>query len=108
MAAPPILLLQDTYLTFGGTPLIEGAELSVSPGERLALVGRNGSGKSTLLRIAAGLIEADKGQRFAQPGATIRYLPQEPDLTGYATTLAYVEAGLAPGDRALPGALPPE
>ncbi len=99
MASPPILLLQDTYLTFGGTPLIEGAELSVSPGERLALVGRNGSGKSTLLRIAAGLIEADKGLRFAQPGATIRYLPQEPDLTGYATTLAYVEAGLAPGDQ---------
>src|SRR5581483_11047667 len=36
--------------------------------------------------------------RFAQPGATIRYLPQEPDLSGYATTRAYVEAGLAPGD----------
>ena len=33
-----------------------------------------------------------------QPGATIRYLPQEPDLSGYATTLAYVEAGLGPTD----------
>ena len=33
-----------------------------------------------------------------QPGATIRYLPQEPDLSGYATTRAYVEAGLGPGD----------
>ena len=33
-----------------------------------------------------------------QPGATIRYLPQEPDFGGYATTLAYVEAGLGPGD----------
>src|SRR3954462_773858 len=98
MASPPILLLQDTYLTFGGTPLIEGAELSVSPGERLALVGRNGSGKSTLLKIAAGLIEADRGPRFAQPGATIRYLPQEPDLTGFASSLAFVQAGLAPGE----------
>ena len=67
-------------------------------GERLALVGRNGSGKSTLLKIAAGLIEADGGTRFAQPGATIRYLPQEPSLAGYATTRDYVEAGLAPGD----------
>ncbi|MCP8937991.1 ABC-F family ATP-binding cassette domain-containing protein [Alsobacter sp. SYSU M60028] len=100
MASPPILLLQDIHLTFGGTPLIEGAELSVAPGERLALVGRNGSGKSTLLRIAAGLIEADRGTRFAQPGATIRYLPQEPDLSGFPSTLAYVEAGLAPGDDA--------
>src|SRR5690606_4326392 len=57
-----------------------------------------GSGKSTLLKIAAGLIEPDRGERFVQPGATIRYLPQEPEFSGYATTLAYVEAGLGPGD----------
>jgi ATP-binding cassette subfamily F protein uup len=98
MAAPPLLLLQDIHLTFGGTPLLEGAELSVAPGERLCLVGRNGSGKSTLLRIAAGLVEADRGTRFVQPGATVRYLPQEPDLGTFETTLAYVEAGLGPGD----------
>jgi ATP-binding cassette subfamily F protein uup len=96
--APPLLHLKDIYLTFGGTPLLEGAELMVGEGERLCLVGRNGSGKSTLLRIAAGLIEADGGERFAQPGATVRYLPQEPDLSGHGTVLAYVEAGLAPGD----------
>jgi len=98
MAPTPILILRDVYLTFGGTPLLEGAEMSVSPGERLCLVGRNGSGKSTLLKIAAGQIESDRGERFVQPGVTIRYLPQEPDLTAYATTLAYVEDGLAPGD----------
>ncbi|MCK0196257.1 ABC-F family ATP-binding cassette domain-containing protein [Ancylobacter sp. 6x-1] len=96
--APPLLLLQNIALTFGGTPLLESAELSVSPGERLGLIGRNGSGKSTLLKIAAGLIQPDSGTRFAQPGATIRYLPQEPDLSGHANTLAYVEAGLGPGD----------
>src|SRR6478609_8261632 len=98
--APPLLTLQDIHLTFGGTPLLEGAELSIGERERVCLVGRNGSGKSTLLKIAAGLVEADRGARFAQPGATIRYLPQEPDLSGFATTLAYVEAGLAPGDDA--------
>jgi len=97
---PPFLTLQDIHLTFGGTPLLEGVELSIGEGERLCLVGRNGSGKSTLLKIAAGLIEADNGTRFAQPGATIRYLPQEPDLSGFVTTLSYVEAGLAPGDDA--------
>ena len=98
--APPLLTLQDVHLTFGGTPLLEGAELSISERERVCLVGRNGSGKSTLLKIAAGLVEFDRGTRFAQPGATIRYLPQEPDLSGFATTLGYVEAGLAPGDDA--------
>ena len=96
--APPLLLLQDIHLTFGAAPLLDGAELAVSEGERLCLVGRNGSGKSTLLKVAAGLVAVDRGTRFVQPGTTIRYLPQEPDLSGYATTLAYVEAGLAPGD----------
>jgi ABC transport system ATP-binding/permease protein len=96
--APPLIQLKDIALTFGGTPLLSGVELSVSPGERVCLIGRNGSGKSTLLKIAAGLVEADSGSRFVQPGATIRYLPQEPDFAGHATTLAYVEAGLGPGD----------
>src|SRR6185437_5824467 len=64
----------------------------------LCLVGRNGSGKSTLLRIAAGDIEADSGRRFLQPGTTVRYLPQVPDLSGFATTLAFVAAGLTEGD----------
>ncbi len=96
--APPLLQLRDIALTFGGTPLLTGVELTVAAEERVCLIGRNGSGKSTLLKIAAGLIEADRGERFVQPGATIRYLPQEPDFAGAATTLAYVEAGLGPGD----------
>ncbi|MGA0533390.1 ABC-F family ATP-binding cassette domain-containing protein [Hansschlegelia sp. KR7-227] len=98
--APPLLLLKDVRLTFGGRPLLDGAEISVSAGERLGLVGRNGSGKSTLLKIAAGVVEADDGTRFLQPGATVRYLAQEPDFAGFATVRAYVEAGLAPGDDA--------
>jgi len=96
--APPLIQLKDIKLTFGGTPLLSGVELSVSSDERVCLIGRNGSGKSTLLKIAAGLVESDSGSRFVQPGATIRYLPQEPDFSGFATTLAYVEAGLGPGD----------
>ena len=103
--APPLVQLKDIALTFGGTPLLAGVELSVSAGERVCLVGRNGSGKSTLLKIAAGLVEPDRGTRFLQPGATVRYLPQEPDFAGAATTLAYVEAGLGPGDDPPPGAL---
>src|SRR5947208_3631466 len=96
--APPLIQLKDIALTFGGTPLLSGVELSVSSAERVCLIGRNGSGKSTLLKIAAGLVEPDGGSRFVQPGATIRYLPQEPDFGDHPTTLAYVEAGLAPGD----------
>jgi len=96
----PLLHLRDVALTFGGQPLLEAAEIAVSAGERVCLVGRNGSGKSTLLKIAAGIVEPDHAERFVQPGATIRYLPQEPDFTGFDTALAYVEAGMGPGDDA--------
>src|SRR4029077_8828202 len=59
----PLLLLHDISLTFGAMPLLSGAALAISAGDRICLVGRNGSGKSTLLRIAAGLVQADAGQR---------------------------------------------
>src|SRR3974390_3278502 len=96
--APPLVQLSDIALTFGGTPLLDGVELSVAADERVCLVGRNGSGKSTLLKITAGLIEPDRGSRFVQPGASIRYLPQEPDFGGVTTVQAFVEAGLGPHD----------
>jgi ATP-binding cassette subfamily F protein uup len=94
----PLLHLQGIRLTFGGTPLLTGADLVVGQGERLCLVGRNGSGKSTLLKVAAGLVEPDSGTRFIQPRTTIRYLQQEPDFAGFTSTGAFVEAGLAPGN----------
>jgi ATP-binding cassette subfamily F protein uup len=95
---PPLLQVKDIALTFGGTQLLDGAELSVAEGERVCLVGRNGSGKSTLLKIVAGLIEPDRGAVFVQPGAVVRYLMQEVDLSGYETTLSYVHAGLTASD----------
>ena len=96
--APPLLKLDGIRLTFGGAPLLDGADLSVAPGDRIALVGRNGSGKSTLLKIAAGLVEAQDGEVFRHPAATVRYLPQAPDMDGFDTVRAYVEAGRGPAD----------
>ncbi len=96
--AAALLTLRDIHLTFGGTPLLEGADLNVEPGDRLCLVGRNGSGKSTLMKIAAGLVEPDSGERFVHPNASVRYLPQEPDFGDAQTVLAYVEDGLGPTD----------
>jgi ATP-binding cassette subfamily F protein uup len=97
-AAPPLLTLKNIALRLGQQQLLADVELAVGEGERLTLVGRNGSGKSTLLKIMAGEVEADRGERSIRQGATLRYLPQEPDLSGFVTTHAYVEAGLAPGD----------
>jgi ATP-binding cassette subfamily F protein uup len=94
-----LLNLQDIHLTFGGKPVLEGAELMLADDERMCLVGRNGSGKSMLLKIAAGLVEPDGGERWLQPGTTVRYLPQEPDFGSFATVLDYIEAGLGPTDN---------
>jgi len=96
--APPILKLDHIRLTFGGTPLLVGADLVAEPGDRICLVGRNGSGKSTLLRIAAGLVEPDGGERFVHPAVRVRYLGQETDFSGFDTALAFVEASLGPAD----------
>jgi ABC transport system ATP-binding/permease protein len=93
-----LLNMKSIGLTFGGKPVLENADLTLHEGERMCLVGRNGSGKSTLLKIAAGMIEADHGERFVQPGVTIRYLPQEPDFGSHETVRSYVEEGLGPTD----------
>lgn len=98
--SPPLLLLQNISARLGGAQLLREARMQVMAGARLCLVGRNGSGKSTLLKIAAGLITPDSGERILSGGATLRYLPQEPDLRGYDSVRAFAAALLAPGDDA--------
>ncbi len=52
----------------------------------------------SIITPTAGLIEVDSGRRFLQPDASLRYLPQEPDFSGFATALDYVVEGLNPVD----------
>ncbi|MEO1328475.1 MAG: ATP-binding cassette domain-containing protein [Pseudomonadota bacterium] len=99
MAPPPLLSLTDVRLTWGGAPLFDGVTLAVGRGDRIALVGRNGSGKSTLLKILADRIAPDAGERFVQPGARIAALPQDPDLSGFATLGDYAAADLEEHER---------
>ncbi|MEM9233390.1 MAG: ATP-binding cassette domain-containing protein, partial [Pseudomonadota bacterium] len=96
--APPLLSLTDIHLTFGGDPLFTGATMMVHDRDRIAMVGRNGSGKSTFLKIAAGLVEADKGERTMRSGVAVRYLEQDPTFTGFNTIEDVVRAGLGPAD----------
>ena len=99
MAAPPILTLSDVTLGWGGRPLFKGITLAIGTGERLCVVGRNGSGKSTLMKVMAGMTDIDGGERFVQPGRRVSYLPQDPDLSGFATLMDYAAADLGPEDR---------
>src|SRR5262249_30326494 len=95
MADPPLLALAGIRYHLGDQTVLDGVDLAIAPGERLCLVGRNGAGKSTLLKILAGEPIADAGSRFAQPGATVATLAQEPDSPGHATVGDYVARALA-------------
>jgi ATP-binding cassette subfamily F protein uup len=51
-----------------------------------------------LLKIAAGMVDHDDGKRWIKPGVTMRYLPQEPDLSQFKTSREYIEDGLVGAD----------
>jgi ATP-binding cassette subfamily F protein uup len=69
--------LQDVSITFSDSPLLDGINLQIQPGERVCLLGRNGSGKTTLMKIINGDIEPDSGTVARQQGLTTALLPQE-------------------------------
>ena len=57
-----VLRAVDVHLSFGATPALQGAQLSVARGEILAVMGPSGSGKSTLLHCLAGIFTPDSGE----------------------------------------------
>ena len=93
MAEPPIYTLKNISLSFGNNHLFTGVDLFVNRGDKICLVGRNGSGKSTLLQVICAIIEPDGGEIFRQPGTKIAYMPQEPDLSNFATLKDVILAG---------------
>ncbi|MCL4188967.1 MAG: ATP-binding cassette domain-containing protein [Rhodobacteraceae bacterium] len=99
MAPPALLQLSGVTLGFGGAPVLDGVDLVIAAGERLALVGRNGSGKSTLLRLIAGQVEPDAGSRSAAPGLSVAWMEQDPDLAAHRTLGDFAAAGLAETER---------
>ncbi|MDE2263716.1 MAG: ATP-binding cassette domain-containing protein [Gammaproteobacteria bacterium] len=80
-----LIALRDAHLALGDRPLLDGARLTLQPGERLGLIGRNGTGKSTLLRIIAGRTSLDGGERQVREGLRIAFVEQEPELPAART-----------------------
>jgi energy-dependent translational throttle protein EttA len=74
--------------------IIKDISLSFFPGAKIGLLGLNGSGKSTVLRIMAGADKEYEGEVQHQPGISIGYLPQEPQLDPNKTVREEVESGL--------------
>lgn len=86
------LLLENVSKSYGEKVLFQGLDLSISKGDKIALVAKNGSGKTTLLKVIAG-DEAPEGENakihFAK-GLKIAYLKQDPILNPNATALEAV------------------
>jgi putative ABC transport system ATP-binding protein len=62
MSGAPLVVACDLTLSFGETPALRGASVSVAAGEMLAVMGPSGSGKSTLLHCLAGILVPDSGE----------------------------------------------
>ncbi|MDR3516448.1 MAG: ATP-binding cassette domain-containing protein [Azospirillaceae bacterium] len=78
---------------FGETPVLQGIDLSISPGAFVAIVGRSGCGKSTLLRLLAGLAEPNEGQVLVGGAPVQGFRP--------ATRIMFQDARLLPWRRVL-------
>lgn len=90
-----LLTLLNGQLAFGHVALLDHADFSLEPGERIGLIGRNGAGKSSLLKILGGLEKPDDGALQLQQGLRIACVAQEPQLDQADTVFVAVSAGLA-------------
>ena len=92
--ASPLLSISDLALNLGDRWLLRHVSLVVSPGDRLAFVGRNGAGKSSLMKLIAGYTEPDEGSRWCAPYCSVAYLPQNPSFKASMSLSSYVLNGL--------------
>ena len=108
------LSLSNITKTFSGLSALDKVDLTVEPGQRVALLGHNGAGKSTLMKIVLGLIPADSGVvdvLGAAPGSSsarahVAYLPENaafhPALTGLEQLRLFLRLRREPVDQAGP------
>lgn len=86
--------LSKTYP--GGRQVLKNIWLSFYPGAKIGVLGPNGAGKSTLLKIMAGVEKEFNGEAWSAEGATVGYLPQEPQLDPAKNVMGNIMDGVGP------------
>lgn len=89
-----ILSAKNLRLSFGALPLLEGVELDLETGERVALVGRNGVGKTSLMRVLGGEVQPEEGTIRRSPGLRVARLEQKVPPGSHGTVIDLVTGGL--------------
>jgi ATP-binding cassette subfamily F protein 3 len=72
----PLLALEHQTVGYGGRVIVEDLNLTVAPGDRIALLGRNGAGKSTVVKLLAGELKARSGVRTEARDLRLGYFAQ--------------------------------
>jgi ABC transport system ATP-binding/permease protein len=91
-----LLQLKSVCLHYGAEYLLDGADLSIERGDRVALLGRNGCGKTSLFRLIAGEEGPSAGEILRPPGAVMTRLDQEIPQGVEGTVFSVVRAGVSP------------
>jgi ATP-binding cassette subfamily F protein 3 len=97
-----VLELKGVRRTYGDNTVLEGLDLMVERGDRIALVGPNGAGKSTLMRILAGVDQADAGQRLLGHQVVLDYLAQDQAAVLQSSHTVYEEMTAASPSTMVP------
>ncbi|TKT80174.1 energy-dependent translational throttle protein EttA [Aquamicrobium sp. LC103] len=95
MARQFIYHMSGLNKSFGAKKVLENVHISFYPDAKIGILGPNGAGKSTVLKIMAGLDKEFTGEAWLAEGATVGYLPQEPELDPALDVLGNVMEGVA-------------
>ncbi|MFC2159521.1 ABC-F family ATP-binding cassette domain-containing protein [Actinomycetota bacterium] len=96
-----ILSMKNVSKSFSEKVLFKDISFGVEDNDRIGLVGINGTGKSTFLKILSGQIKPDSGSITRSSGATVKYLPQNPEFDKEMTVLEHILQGDHPVMRAI-------
>ncbi|MEI6858190.1 MAG: ABC transporter ATP-binding protein [Shewanella sp.] len=89
-----LVRINSGSLAYGYTPLLQKADFTIEPGERVCIVGRNGAGKSSLMKVLSGDVLLDEGEFNIATDVKVSRLQQDPPKADQSSVYSYISAGL--------------